>query len=239
MTGSKPDWARDSILYDLSELFSGRGGDDSRRRVREALVDPENPVSFLFRRPVKDRPFSEDWPPPDMLSFIDSENATDRESIHEAQPQSVPRQKPSWLAIPLNWENKQAETTVAFAAILLAMVHRRVRLLPSTQFSKGVSAGTAETDSETDQIHELLERGDPLIAADSSHWIHTAVENDCLLVRVGRDSAVRFERFSLEFRRGDKIVLRLEAERGVVRINRDDFARVAAASDNLTIEEMH
>lgn len=55
------------LLHDLNELFSGRGDDETRRRMYDALSDPNNPVSMLFRRPVKDRPFAEEWPPAELI----------------------------------------------------------------------------------------------------------------------------------------------------------------------------
>lgn len=127
------------------------------------------------------------------------------------------------------------EDVVAFALAFTIVLRQRLRILPISGRTKGDTSTTKHSSPDDQDVFEQFRRGRPIIAADSDHWIHTIVKGDSLFIRAGRNSGERFDKFVIEFRKGNVLILRVEAGSGVVTLGVREFRQLSEIADSIAI----
>lgn len=66
----KTDSEPEVTFKDVVELLSGEATLETRRRIANAIYDPNHPLSYLARQSTQGEPFVKKWPPDDMPQAI-------------------------------------------------------------------------------------------------------------------------------------------------------------------------
>lgn len=217
---SKHSNTKDVTDEDLVAILCRKATAEQRERVKAALADPESYASQWLQcvRMAAADPFGID-----LGKLIElTENDLEADA---GEP---------WLLASCEWE-PVARNAAAYALLLLAMIRRRVPLMPLPTRSKGTSGSEQVAEPKQERLREHVERGDPVVAADAGHWIHLTAAPDSVRMRAGLDSADLFEHFTIEFREGDTTLLQVESTDGVVSLGMDEFAAVTGVADKLVI----
>jgi tRNA threonylcarbamoyladenosine modification (KEOPS) complex Pcc1 subunit len=74
-------------------------------------------------------------------------------------------------------------------------------------------------------INELSDK-EALELTSEEQWFSLTVEGEAVLVEVGESPARPFEQFRMEFRRGDEVVVEVEAKDGVALLTLEHFQMV-------------
>ena len=99
--------------------------------------------------------------------------------------------------------------------------------------SNGMTLRAATRSSAPSVAHPLLSQedladrlsfGEPVSFGGAGRWLHVTLDDEDVLVRVGRSPTDRFPEFSIQFLRGTAVVSSVNAQEGIARITPEHFA---------------
>lgn len=222
MTGSNDKYG--VSFKDVVSLIAGDISDEKRQQLAKAIYDPDHPLSYLARQASHGEPFISEWPPAVIPPAIKKLLGGGLE---------IGSTQAAWLEVPLIW--KSIESTLIDGAVsIVSAIRNEVQLMPLPDAAKQ-HHGAAIKEPTDHELALSIAQGKPITAANEDHWLHVIRKDDSIRIRAGRDSAHRFDDFTLELRRGEQSVLLINASDGEIVIAAPQLDEACEASDKLVI----